>query len=375
MKKIFSNRQRPLASMLASTLIWAPTLSQGHEGHDHGPTPTMVLNAYSPQRLPDGAIFLPKSSQRQLRIRTQEVLQQKSSRSIELPGLIAMDPNAGGRIQATVAGRIEPGSKGLPALGQVVQRGQVLASVQPSMSPSDRASLGSQLTELRSMQTLAAQRVERLRTLAESVPRKEIEAAEAELNSLTGRLASWQAAGIAEPLVSPISGVIASSRVVSGQVVDARELVFEIIDPRRLMVEVTAPGAGLGAPIESASVLVGNQAVPLTFLGAGRVLRDQALVLQFRAQGTQLTHLAVGQPVAVIVKLKIDVQGVPLPAAALVRSSANEPLVWIKSAAEKFEPRRVLVQPLDATNVLVTQGLDGGEFVVTDGAPLINQVR
>lgn len=375
MKKFFSYNLRPLAGFLVITSVLVPTLSQGHEGHDHGPAPSMVLNAYSPQRLPDGAIFLPKSSQRQLRIRTQEVLQQKSSRSIELPGLIAMDPNAGGRIQATVAGRIEPGLRGLPALGQVVQKGQVLASVQPSLSPSDRASLGSQLAELRSMQTLATQRVERLRTLAESVPRKEIEAAEAELNSLTGRLASWQAAGIAEPLVSPISGVIASSRVVSGQVVDARELVFEIIDPRRLMVEVTAPGAGLGAPIESASVLVGNQSVPLTFLGAGRVLRDQALVLQFRAQGTHLTHLAVGQPVAVIVKLKIDVQGVPLPAAALVRSSANEPLVWIKSAAEKFEPRRVLVQPLDATNVLVTRGLDGGEFVVTDGAPLINQVR
>jgi cobalt-zinc-cadmium efflux system membrane fusion protein len=375
MKKTFSHRPRHLAVMIACTLVWAPSLSQAHEGHDHGPAQTTVVKAYSPQRLPDGAIFLPKSSQRQLRIRTQEVLQQKSSRSIELPGLVAMDPNAGGRIQATVAGRIEPGSRGLPTLGQAVQKGQVLASVQPSMSPSDRASLGSQLAELRSMQTLATQRVERLRTLAESVPRKEIEAAEAELNSLTGRLASWQAAGIAEPLVSPISGVIASSRVVSGQVVDARELVFEIIDPRRLMVEVTAPGAGLGAPIESASVLVGNQAVPLTFLGAGRVLRDQALVLQFRAQGTHLSHLAVGQPVAVIVKLKTDVQGVPLPAAALVRSSANEPLVWIKSAAEKFEPRRVLVQPLDATNVLVTRGLDGGEFVVTDGAPLINQVR
>jgi cobalt-zinc-cadmium efflux system membrane fusion protein len=375
MKNISSLRAHDLALMMCGMLVGVTPLSHGHEGHDHGPAPISRENVHSPQRLADGAIFLPKSSQRQLRIRTQEVLLQNSRRSIELPGLVAMDPNAGGRVQATVPGRIEPGPAGLPALGQSVQKGQVLARVQASMSPADRAALGSQLAELSSMHALAARRVERLRLLADSVPRKEIEAAEAELLSLTGRLNSWQNATTAEPLVAPISGVIASSRAVSGQVVDARELVFEIIDPGRLWVEVTAPGVGLGEPIDSASVRVANRVVPLTFLGAGRVLRDQSLPLQFRAHGTELSQLSVGQPIAVMVKLKAQVQGVPLPLTALVRSSANEPLVWVKSAPERFEPRRVLSQPLDGTHVLVTQGLDGGEIVVTEGAPLIHQIR
>ncbi len=368
-------RPHPLLPVLAAlSLAVAATTAPAHEGHDHGAAPP-VAEAGAPQRLPDGAILLPKASQRQLGLRTEPVRQASAGRAIELPGLVAMDPNAGGRVQAMVAGRLEPGPGGFPALGQAVARGQVLATVRPSLSPADRASLGAQLAEVRAMQGLALRRAERLRGLADSVPRKEIEAAEAEVASLSGRLAALQAASGTEALVAPVAGVVASSRAVAGQVVDARELVFEIVDPRRLLVEATAPGGGLVGEIASASIAVAGRAVPLAFVGAGRSLREQALPLQFRAQGPALAQLAVGQPVAVTVQLKAQAEGVPVPAAALVRSSANEPLVWVKAAPERFEPRRVRTQPLDGARVLVTSGLAGGERVVTDGAPLLNQVR
>lgn len=348
---------------------------QAHEGHDHGEPPPAIADSGAPQRLPDGAILMPKAAQRQLGLRTEPVQRCAAGQAVELPGLVAMDPNAGGRVQPTIAGRLEPGPQGFPALGQAVTRGQVLATVRPAMSPADRASLGTQLAEVRVQQGLAQRRAERLRSLADSVPRKEIEAAEAEVTSLAGRLAALQSASGAEALLAPVSGVIASSRAVAGQVVDARELVFEIVDPRRLLIEATAPGGGLGADIAGASIAVNGQALPLQFAGAGRALREQALPLQFRAQGAALSQLAVGQPVAVTVRLRSQAEGVPVPAAALVRSSANEPLVWVKAAPERFEPRRVRVQPLDAARVLVLQGLAGGERVVTDGAPLLNQVR
>ena len=38
-------------------------------------------------------------------------------------------------------------------------------------------------------------------------------------------------------------------------------------------------------------------------------------------------------------------------------------------------PRTVRTRPLDAARVLVTDGLAGGERVVTDGAPLLAQIR
>ena len=65
----------------------------------------------------------------------------------------------------------------------------------------------------------------------------------------------------------------------------------------------------------------------------------------------------------------------PVPAPALVRSAANTPIVWVKTHAERLAPRPVRTQPLDGARLLVVDGLAGGERVVVDGAPLLNQVR
>ena len=74
------------------------------------------------------------------------------------------------------------------------------------------------------------------------------------------------------------------------------------------------------------------------------------------------------------VRLRAADEGVALPSVAGVRSPSNEALVWVKTHAERFEPRRVRAQPLDAARVLVTDGLAAGERVVVEGAPLMNQV-
>ena len=60
-----------------------------------------------------------------------------------------MDPNAGGRVQSMVAGRLEAGPKGFPALGQTVRKGEVLAYVVPASDTLERANQAAQLAELR----------------------------------------------------------------------------------------------------------------------------------------------------------------------------------------------------------------------------------
>ena len=212
--------------------------------------------------------------------------------------------------------------------------------------------------------------------LADTVPRKDIEAAESEAQSLAERIAAV-GTGLAsrEALVAPVSGVIASAHVVAGQVVDARELVFEIVDPARLRVEALAFDAALAGNVGSASLAVGNQRVPLAFIGAARSLREQALPLGFRAEGKVLSSLAVGQPVRVFVQGKDKVQGIAVPVSSLMKNPANQTIVWVKTAPERFEPRTVTVEPLDGVNVAVTSGLKAGDRVATQGATLINQVR
>jgi membrane fusion protein, heavy metal efflux system len=104
-------------------------------------------------------------------------------------------------------------------------------------------------------------------------------------------------------------------------------------------------------------------------------LREQALPLTFRADGPALLALAVGQPVRVFVQGKQKVKGVLVPVASLMKSPANQTVVWVKTAPERFEPRMVTVQPLDGVHVAVTAGLKAGDRVATQGATLINQVR
>jgi cobalt-zinc-cadmium efflux system membrane fusion protein len=344
-------------------------------GHDHGDAPA-APSANGPQRQPDGSVFLPKPAQRQLGVRTLVTEAADLRRTLELGGKVLMDPNAGGKVQPLNAGRIEPGPRGLPSPGQAVRKGEVLAYVVPSAAPIERSNQNAQLAELRAAKALADKRVARLQELADTVPRKEIEAAESEAASLAARMAAL-GAGLStrEALLAPVSGVIASAHVVTGQVVDARELIFEIVDPSRLRVEALAFDAALASNIGSASLALGNQRLPLTFVGAARSLREQALPLSFRAQGAALDQLAIGQPVRVFVQTKDKLKGIPVPLASLMKNPANQTVVWVKTAPERFEPRTVTTEPLDGVNVAVMSGLQPGERIATQGATLINQVR
>ena len=361
--------------MVLVLALASPLAVQADAGHDHGGAPA-VPTANGPQRLPDGSVFLPKPAQRQLGVRTLLTTAADVPRTVELNGQVLMDPNAGGKVQPLNAGRIEPGPRGLPRLGQRVHKGEVLAWVLPSAAPFERSNQAAQLAELRAAKALADKRLARLRELADTVPRKDIEAADSEAGSLAQRIAAV-GAGLAtrEALLAPVSGVIASAQVVAGQVVDARELLFEVIDPSRLRIEALAFDPALANDIGSASLAVGDQRVPLVFDGAARSLREQALPLGFRAQGAALGGLAVGQPVRVFVMTRQTVKGLVVPAAALMKSPANQTIVWVKTDPERFAPRMVTTQALDGVNVAVTAGLQAGERVATQGATLINQVR
>jgi hypothetical protein len=279
-------------------------------------------------------------------------------------------------VQALNAGRVEPGPRGLPTLGQAVRQGEVLAYVRPSAAPIERANQAAQLAELQAAQGLAGKRLARLLELVDTVPRKEIEAAESDVASLAARIAAVSS-GLAprEVLVAPVSGVVASAHVVAGQVVDARELLFEIVDPSRLRIEALAFDTALAANIGTATLALGEVRVPLQFIGAARSLREQALPLSFRAQGAALQQLAVGQPLRVYVQTRSQVQGMAVPVAALMKNPANQTVVWVKTAPERFEPRTVTTEPLDGVRVAVTSGLQPGDRVATQGALLINQVR
>ncbi len=275
-------------------------------------------------------------------------------------------------------GRIEPGPKGLPVAGQAVKRGDVLAYARHHAEPYALGTQQAQLVELRAQRQLAEQRVQRLEGLEGTVPRKDIDAARTEAKSLAERERSIGASlSSREALAAPVSGVIARADLVVGQVVEPRDVLFEVVDPARMLVEATTADASLAARVAGASLL-GVPDVSLRLLGASRSMRDGVLPVTFAVgaskPGTALP-LAIGQPVTVVVQSKERIKGVVLPAQAVVRNPSNEPIVWIKSGAERFIPQPVQFRPLDAGTVVVTQGLSADNRVVVQGAPLIAQIR
>ena len=358
-----------------------------HEGEDHSQdqsrnraAPAMAksgaaIESTAAQRLADGSLFVPKAVQRQLALRTTRGSVEALAQTVEFSGRIVAEPNAGGRVQASQAGRIESGPNGLPVLGQRVVKDQVLAYLHSIPSSIERGNQQAQLAELAGQREIAQKRVARNEQLEGLVSQKDMEAARLELQSLAQR---EQAIGAAlnqpEALRAPVTGVVGAAYVVAGQLVDVRELLFEVVDPKRLAVEALAYDPALPDAIQSATAIVPGGQLKLAYLGGGRVLREQALPLLFRVRETTVA-LAVGQPVKVVAQTARSVQGVALPSAAVVKNSNGENVVWVHTAAERFTPRAVRFHALDVGRVAVTAGLAAGERVVVEGASMLAQVR
>lgn len=376
-----------LLALVATALMGLPTAwAHGDEDHSQDQKATgtaatntgataMPVQTSASQRLPDGSLFVPKTAQRQLGIRTVLVEVKDLAATVELNGRVIADPNAGGRVQTTQAGRIKAGPHGLPVLGQKVTRGQVLLWVQPTVGPVERSNQRATLAELDAQWAIAERKVARYAQLEGSIPQKEIDASKFELSALTQRRAALAAGlGEAEALTASASGVISATHVVNGQVVEAREILLEIVDPARLAVEALAYDPALVDRIASASASLAGQALDLQYVGGGKQLREQALPLLFRVKSHN-APIAVGQTLKVIAKTSRMTQGVAVPVTALARNSAGESVVWVHVGAERFTQRRVTAQALDASTVVVTTGVSGGERVVSVGANLLAQVR
>lgn len=339
-----------------------------HGDEVHAEAAPVASTGNNPQRLPDGRVVLPKEAQYRLAVRTVLTSESTVAKSIELNGHVVMDPNRGGQIQASSAGRISAPAEGLLALGSRVSKGQILAWLTPTVSAYEVAQQQAELAQTRSQLVLAQQNLQRLKALVNTVPGKELQAAEAELAALRGRSTALVAVSQGEALRAPVAGVLASSNVLNGQVVAASDVLFAIVDPDGMQIEALAYDPTLVSNLAGASM----QGVSLRYLGGALVLRDGALPLRFAP--TQALPLALGQTVKLIAQTREQMTGVVLPASSVVKNGANESVVWLHEQALVF--RAVPVQPvaLDGKNVLVTQ-IHPGSRVVTDGASLLNQIR
>lgn len=358
-----------------------------HGDEDHGDKPkdapivtsvntVAVATQTPPVRLPDGSVLVPKPVQRLLDIRTLLGETRDVAKTVALNGQISADPNFSGRVQSSQPGRIAAPGGGFPAIGMKVKKGQILAYIEPAASSIEKGNQQAQLAELASNLGLAERRAKRLEQLVGSLPQKEIDAARAEAVSLRARKAAVAGSLFQrEALRAPVSGVISQADAVAGQVVEAREILFGIVDPAKLWVEAVAYDTALSGQVAGASAMTAdNQPLTLAFIGQSHQLREQALPMQFAVK-PPLPILSVGQPVKVFVQTKQAIRGIPVPQGSVMKNSSGETIVWVHVSAERFMPKKVNVQAVDANTVAVLEGLQDGDRVVTQGAALLAQIR
>lgn len=379
-------RSRKTGAALAITALGLlflqprPIQAHGDEDHSAAPTsPTATLTAGggdAAARLPDGAVFAPKSVQRIIGLRTIVATDGLTTPSANLTGQVIADPRRGGLVQSATGGRVSAGTSGIAVIGQSVRAGQVLAIIEPPLQAIDRASLSRELGDLDQQIALASNRAARLRRLEGVVPRREIEEAAITLRGLQSRRAGLgQATSAREVLRAPISGVISVSGVRVGQVVAAQTTLFEIVDPSRLYVEANLFDR---RPIVAGARAVGKTSdgatFDMVFEGAGLADRGRAAQGLFRIVGAP-PRLRIGESITIAAPLGEAVAGVIVPRAALISGANGLTSVFAKTRAEAFVLRNVTTVPVDAENVAILSGVKAGERVVTIGATLLGQVR
>jgi multidrug efflux pump subunit AcrA (membrane-fusion protein) len=363
-----------LALALACSLT--PSLETKAQGAISLPSVPATMATDAPQRMPDGSLFVPKATQHLLAVRTILTKESEVSRTVQLVGTVIADPNSFGRVQSGHTGRIEAPEVGLAFVGKRVEKGDLLAYLQHHIEAYNKGSLQGEIAELEARIALEENKLALYRKHPEVIPAVKILEAEGGLRALRQkRNELLPTLSEHEEIRAPISGVISSGNVVAGQVVDAREILFEIVDPGRFWVEAIAHDSHILSNLGKASaILTDGETLPLEFVGMGLTLKQQAAPLSFRVREAS-PNLSIGKPVSVLLQSTAESRGIVLPTSSVVRAQSGLPAVWIKTDAERFEPRTIRYEPLDGQKVVVLSRLAIDLRVVTEGASLLNQVR
>ncbi|WKA27911.1 HlyD family efflux transporter periplasmic adaptor subunit [Bradyrhizobium roseum] len=353
---------------------------EAHKGHGHEEEKAQIaistVSGERAQRLPDGAVFVPKSVQRIFAVRTLVAEPAGHKKVTELPGRIIPDPNASGYVQSAVGGRLSAPSGGFPRLGTPVKQGDILGYVTPPIAAIDVSDMRQRQGELDQQISIVERRFARYEQLAPSgaISRTQLEDTRLELEGLRDRRASIEKSRREpEALIAPVAGVIAEGSAVAGQIVQPSSVVFNIIDPSRLWVEALSFESLEPSRGARASTYTGRN-YDLVYQGTGFADRSQSVPVHFAVTG-DTAGLRAGQFLTVLVATEDTKEGLAVPRSSVVRGSNGQDFVYEHIAPERFMPRSVRTEPLDGDRVLIVSGFTPGKRIVSQGADLLDHVR
>lgn len=304
-----------------------------------------------------------------------------------LAARVSYDENATARLFAPVAGRaVEIRAN----LGDSVKAGDVLAV----LDAPELGTAAADLAKARADAQLKKAALERMKSLfaAEVVPRRELEAAQADWQQAQAeaerarlRLANLAPGGASEAgsqrylLRAPLAGVVAARNINPAMEVrpDATEPLFVVTDMRRLSVLVDVPERDLPVVTVGKATRVEVSAYPERSF-EGQVIRvaptldPQTRRVQARVAVDNRENLLKPEMyarVAILADAKEELPRVPI-GALLVDGVKN--YVFVERDPGVFEKREVTLAVQTRNHAYVWAGLKAGEKVVSVGALLLS---
>ncbi len=207
------------------------------------------------------------------------------------------------------------------------------------------------------------------------VPRKDVDQAAADLAQAQAALVTAQRAQELATLHAPVSGVVTRMSAVMGAPVDATQPLVEIADLSALDIvfALSPTDAGPVRPGQRVAFWAGESARGDS-LGSGAVADVGAAVdsatraVEIRARvARSMRPLKLGETVFGRVAVGVDQHAVTVPLEALVPDGEGFK-VFVVDAAGIAHSRPVTVGARSEAAAEITQGLKGGETVVTYGA-------
>jgi RND family efflux transporter MFP subunit len=339
----------------------------------------------------DGLIPFLKEQQWQVDFATAEAIAATLFHSVAAPATITPAPGGDARLTAPTSGIVLEGDDGFPEIGDVVERGQILARITPNLGgDQDYAGLVADRASARVAVRAAQADLDRVSVLAEegAVAQRRVDDANAALQTARARLTAAETrlgsagggAGGGVSIRAPISGRIAQVEIGIGSYAEEGNPLFRIVDTARmrLVAEVAEiDTTRLGQPQGAWFTLLGeDNAYDLDEMN-GRLIAAGAAVDPVRRTAPvifefdNLSGFAAGTLVTARVRTGNRFDGPVIPAEALV-DEMGQSVVFVMADGENWRRQPIRVAARDGNMIGVAGGLEAGDRVATRGAYLIH---
>ncbi len=269
-------------------------------------------------------------------------------------------------------------------VGARVDKGDVLAVLASVAVGTDRSQLVAAESRLRA----AESNLRRERELHDKgiSPLRDVEAAEAERDAAKAEAQAARGAlsvvGASEKgaggyaITAPLAGVVTRRLATIGQSVQPSELLFEVVDPSSMWADIEVLEQDLANVRAEQRVVIEVDALPgrtfegvIDFISPAVDPRTRTALARVRlenADGLLRAHM-FGRA---LIDLDTAQGSVVVPIGAVQRAE-GQAFVFVKTAVDQFEARRVEVGLVDAAVAEIRKGVAAGEEVATTGAFLL----